>query len=138
MQTTADERKARKRETNRAWREANKEHRQNYMRDYRAKNKDKLSAYYFNKKEWMRDYNREKKYGLTAEAWDALFEAQGRSCAVCQSTDPRAKRGWHVDHCHETGAVRGILCAGCNTGLGHFRDDIDALSKAIAYLKRYK
>jgi hypothetical protein len=41
----------------------------------------------------------------------------------------------NIDHCHETNEVRGILCSGCNTGLGHLGDNIDGLLRAVAYLK---
>ena len=73
-------------------------------------------------------------YGLTLEAFAALLEAQGGRCAICQSEDPRA-RNWHVDHCHESEEVRGVLCGPCNTGLGHFGDDPERLESAIQYLK---
>jgi hypothetical protein len=53
----------------------------------------------------------------------------GGVCAICGRADPE-----HVDHSHETGAVRGILCFNCNGGLGQFRDSIDALHAAAAYL----
>ena len=52
-------------------------------------------------------------------------------CAICGRPDPE-----HVDHSHETGVVRGILCFNCNGGLGQFRDSIDALLNAVSYLTR--
>ena len=55
---------------------------------------------------------------------------QGGVCAICGRPDPE-----HVDHSHETGAVRGILCFNCNGGLGQFRDSIDALLAAATYLE---
>lgn len=59
-----------------------------------------------------------------------LFEAQGSICAICGSDSGT----FGVDHCHNTGAVRGILCRQCNAGLGMFRDSPDRLRRAIEYL----
>jgi hypothetical protein len=70
------------------------------------------------RKEW----NLVKKFGITADEWDAIFESQGRRCALpdCRSDTPRCKYGWHTDHDHKTGKVRGILCAKCNQALGFY------------------
>ncbi len=63
--------------------------------------------------------------------------AQDGKCAICGTAEPggRGKR-LHVDHCHETGLVRGLLCYACNTGLGLFRHNSQSLEQAQAYLKR--
>ena len=58
-----------------------------------------------------------------------MVAEQGGTCPICGRADPE-----HVDHSHETGAVRGILCFNCNGGLGQFRDSTDALVAAAAYL----
>jgi hypothetical protein len=71
-----------------------------------------------------------RKYGITQKKWDAIFEKQGKVCAICGSSS----KTWHTDHCHTTGKVRGILCFGCNVGLGNFRDDVTRLDAAIKYL----
>jgi Autographiviridae endonuclease VII len=77
------------------------------------------------------------RYGLTQEEVAALLVSQGGGCAICGTTDPKGRHsGFHVDHDHATGVVRGILCHGCNVSLGHFRDHVDLLEAAIAYLKR--
>ena len=62
---------------------------------------------------------RESKYGLSTPAWEEMFTNQNRTCAICGTADPGAA-GWHTDHDHKTGEVRGILCANCNLKLGHF------------------
>lgn len=57
-------------------------------------------------------------------------------CDICGNTiSTKIKKGYHIDHNHVTGKVRGILCAHCNQGLGHFRDNILFLENAINYLK---
>jgi hypothetical protein len=78
-------------------------------------------------------------YGLTTEQYEAMVAAQGGRCAICSTDHPGNKRHkhWSVDHDHKTKAVRGLLCHGCNTGLGAFGDDIERLTKAVAYLQNY-
>ena len=69
------------------------------------------------------------RYGIGADDFDELVEQQGGGCAICGRENPE-----HVDHDHETGEVRGVLCFSCNGGLGQFRDSIDAAANAVAYL----
>jgi len=75
------------------------------------------------------------RYGITVAQRDALFEAQGKKCAICGSADQKSKSGWHTDHDHKTGKVRGILCQPCNLMLGAIDDDKAALAAAIKYLE---
>lgn len=77
-------------------------------------------------------------YGLTKDEWVSLFESQGQKCGCCGSADPLNKRGWHTDHCHETGKVRGIVCQPCNSTLGSAREDKNRLQACISYLGRYE
>lgn len=74
-----------------------------------------------------------KRYGLTQETFDALFDSQGRICAICKDFNPGPK-GWQIDHDHVTGKVRGILCIHCNLALGHMKDRVDLLTEAASYL----
>ena len=78
-----------------------------------------------------RDYHLKRRYGLTSADVEALVEAQGGRCAVCQERDPQ-----HVDHDHGTGEVRGVLCSCCNQGLGSLRDRAQLLRAGAAYLER--
>jgi hypothetical protein len=72
------------------------------------------------------------RYGTTKDEVDRMAQT---GCAICGTTDwPGRHNRPHVDHDHTTGAVRGILCSECNTGLGKFRDDPDRLTAAIRYL----
>lgn len=76
-----------------------------------------------------------RKYGVTLADYDVMLEAQDGKCAICQTTPETQRYGvFHVDHCHATGAVRGLLCRGCNNVLGVVNDDPQALARAIAYL----
>jgi hypothetical protein len=78
------------------------------------------------------------KYGLSLAEFDALLARQGGRCAICHSTDPGGKGAWHVDHDHETGVVRALLCHGCNTGIGALGEDVDRLMAAAAYLLTHR
>lgn len=77
-----------------------------------------------------------RKYGITREGWEALFAAQRCRCACCGTNAPGSKRGWHTDHDHATGKIRGIVCWGCNTMLGAARDNPDQLAAGVEYLRR--
>lgn len=77
----------------------------------------------------------ERNYGITADQYWAMLEAQDGVCLICGGTNDGARgEKLYVDHCHDTGKVRGLLCRGCNHGLGHFRDSVDFLMSACAYL----
>lgn len=70
------------------------------------------------------------RYGLTPEQVESMKVTQGNVCAICE-TEPKT---WHIDHCHSTGKVRGLLCGSCNMALGLMKDDPVRLSKAQEYL----
>ncbi len=80
-----------------------------------------------------RTYHLRRRYGITGEEADAMLERQDGLCAICRSA-PAA----HVDHDHETGAVRALLCFNCNGGLGQFRDDPLLLQLAAAYVDGHR
>ena len=86
-------------------------------------------------KKYGREANYLARYGITIEQYDAMLTAQGGGCAVCQITPDRSPKRFHVDHCHETGRVRGILCFACNSGLGAFSDNPDRMRRAATYLE---
>jgi hypothetical protein len=77
-----------------------------------------------------------RKYGLTLAQYDAMLEAQGGVCAICRQPRPE-ERTLHVDHDHETGAIRGLLCFTCNNALGNFRDEPELFHAAAQYLDRH-
>ena len=86
--------------------------------------------------------HRFKSFGVTQEDFEGMLEGQDGKCALCLiSMDDYSKisqnnRVFSVDHCHSTGKIRGLLCDKCNRGLGFFKDDIEALKRAIEYLKQ--
>lgn len=76
------------------------------------------------------------RFGITLDDYNQLLKLQGGKCAICGITSNKNKRNhkFHVDHCHTTEAVRGLLCNNCNVSLGGFRDDTVLLQAAIKYL----
>jgi hypothetical protein len=81
-------------------------------------------------KTYQRKYSIKKRYGLSLDDYEAMFEAQEGKCKICKTESLVLA----IDHCHSTGKIRGLLCDRCNHGLGHFKDDINLLIKAIEYL----
>lgn len=75
------------------------------------------------------------KYGVEHGTYAALLKAQGGVCAICGGPQRKCNKWFSLDHCHETNTVRGLLCAYCNSGLGHFRDSPVLLRAAIAYVE---
>ena len=93
------------------------------FKKWRDKNKDKLESY------WLK-----RSYGVTLEEKNKLLEEQGYCCANQSCRAPIEGKSAHLDHCHETGKVRGVLCQRCNMGLGMFGDNISKLAGMIEYL----
>jgi len=71
------------------------------------------------------------KYGLSEKDFNLKCEQQENRCKICG----KFEQTLYVDHCHETGKIRGLLCSNCNTGLGMFKDNINNLLNAVEYLK---
>ena len=83
-----------------------------------------------------RDLRIKGRYGLEVGAYDKILGAQGGGCAICKRSEPGGHGGFHVDHCHVTNKVRGLLCAACNLSIGKFKHDPAILQAAIDYLTR--
>ncbi len=78
----------------------------------------------------------EKLYRISLAQKLVMFDQQNGKCAICEE-DFNNPRMAHVDHCHNTGKVRGLLCTKCNPGIGFFGDSIDKLKSAQEYLEKY-
>ncbi len=100
------------------------------QREYRKNNRDKVRE--ASRKSEAR--RRLRRYNLTLEDYQELFKTQGSKCGICGTLQPTTKN-WHLDHCHTTLKVRGILCHHCNLLLGNSRDSVEILEAAIRYLK---
>lgn len=81
-----------------------------------------------------RKRQRTKNYGLSVEQFDKMLVDQNNQCKICQVVLDGGKKT-HIDHCHETGLIRGLLCNHCNIGIGHFKHSPELLIKAAEYCK---
>lgn len=130
------------------WANDNRERRREYAREWAAANIDKVRAYakrtyksrsperVAKKKIYRRKRHLERKYGITQPQWDAMFEAQGGVCALCKVPGRAGRHGkLVVDHCHETGKVRGLLCGPCNVAIGILGETVERFECVTAYLK---
>lgn len=93
-------------------------------------------GYRYGTYEYYRNHSLLQKYGISLLEWEALFDSQGRVCAICDTDEKRGKN-WHTDHNHVTGKIRGILCGWCNTALGKFQENKELLRKAAAYIDEH-
>jgi len=108
------------------------EDRKEYAREWHKKSRAADPDYYANA-------DLKKLYGVTLDWYNQKLKEQDGVCAICKEPETAVIRGktisMAVDHCHNTGAARGLLCTKCNQGLGMFRDKIDILESAVRYLK---
>lgn len=81
-----------------------------------------------------RETNLLRKFGITVEAWEEMFERQDGGCAICHRVQKSGAKRLAVDHCHTTGRVRGLLCYRCNYAIGMFKDEPYLLQRATDYL----
>ena len=130
------------------WTQENRELANAWYREDRKKNPDKYReiakrSYEKNKKQ-KNEYQVKRMYGIEAEQYYKMYEDQQNRCAICNQLETRKSRTpgqlarLTLDHNHETGQIRGLLCHSCNTGIGKFRESEDLFRLAIAYLERYK
>ena len=76
-------------------------------------------------------------FGIGLPEFEEILKSQNHCCAICGKPQSSQKRRFSVDHSHETGKIRAILCDNCNHGLGNFKDNIKNLENAINYLKEH-
>lgn len=122
-----------------------REAKRSYARAYYAANReterDRDKTRYDKNKEKMKSVHRRWKYGLSPQDYDDMVDSQLGLCAICHV---QMELGGHrkdsvcVDHNHETGVVRALLCRKCNVGLGHFNDDPELAQSAADYLAAHE
>lgn len=74
-------------------------------------------------------------YGITLNDYNKMFKNQEGCCAICGKHQTETEKRFHIDHCHSTNKVRGLLCFSCNNAIGQLNDDPAILRKAIEYLE---
>ena len=128
--------KTRQRDYMKRWRSDNKARVSEYMTKWHADHSDhelKYRKLYNANRKWL------KRYGLTYATYVEMAAAQNWACAICHFVPSGEGRDrLAVDHDHETGAVRGLLCQHCNRGIGQLHDDPDLLYAASEYLSIHK
>jgi Autographiviridae endonuclease VII len=115
-----------------------------YQREWRAKNVGrvrpveaqrarKLYESSPQRRRYIWGHNLMRFYGMTIEAYEALEQQQGGVCAICEGPPLGRAIRLHVDHCHETGRVRGLLCGKCNTAIAFLGDNPNLLKRVADY-----
>lgn len=121
---------------NKQYRAENKEKIKEKNKQYYAKNAEKLNE---NKKQYraenpekIKDGKLRYKYGITLEKYNVMSQEQGNACLICKQ-----EKKLVVDHCHDTGIVRGLLCSECNTAIGLLKETTEYFVNAIEYLQKF-
>jgi len=104
----------------------NKERYNNYSKKWYKENPEKVKNIFLRNR-----------YNITLEDFNEMLKNQNNTCAICKK-DKQGERDFHIDHCHTTGKVRGILCYKCNSSIGLLNDNIETLKEAIKYLEKHK
>lgn len=138
--------------TSQAWKEKNREHYRDWARNDRAKNPEKYRIQERARREKIGSKlvlnEILRMHGLTKEQYENLVKKHNNLCAICFKSETRKSRVFDkparlcVDHCHscrDKGLpnVRGLLCHACNQAIGHAKENIEILEKAIEYLKKH-
>jgi Recombination endonuclease VII len=110
---------------------------------HHEENKLKMRQYH---KEWVQKNKSKRKkivrrsalkqYGLTEEQYEQLLNKQNNCCAIWDTLKIEGRNNLHIDHDHETGTIRGLLCSNCNTALGLLKENLILFNKAVNYLSR--
>lgn len=128
------------REATRKWDAKNQDWRRNYATHWRDENREHVRE--LGRTHYERDHDNirskqigvrlQVRYGITLEDYEHMYEQQGGRCKICDHEGSRDGKRLHVDHDHETGVVRGLLCNSCNLKLGWYEKNRDAV---VAYLQ---
>ena len=127
-----------KKEYNKQWKLLNKEKVLETTRLWRKENKEKIKV---SRLTWSSSSPENqkrsllKKYKLSLEDYNLMFEEQNGCCKICNTHQTDLKKPLFVDHCHITGNVRGLLCSTCNSALGMLKDNVSLFERATHYLR---
>lgn len=108
------------------WLTKNTEKHRARKKNWANKNRNKRRGYMF-----------KFRYGISYEDYLKMSEKQNHLCYLCNKDSSDLGRPLYVDHCHKTAKIRGLLCFHCNMALGHLKDDINLLKKALKYLIKF-
>lgn len=110
-----------------SYKQINREKHNENARNWRKKNPDKV-----------KNSNLKISYGINLEQYNQMFNQQNGKCAICNRHQIEFKMGLAVDHEHETGKIRELLCSPCNQAIGLLQENTEIIQKVIDYLKRHK
>jgi hypothetical protein len=144
----SDDRKVRCREcTNKIkanWRAENQSKIKQQKKASYEKHRDKYLEYFRSDKRRMHVFNwkLKRQYGITLKQFERMMDEQNGCCAICGNPPSSVNGHKHkhrlcIDHCHETGVVRGLLCTMCNAAIGYFEDNLERVQKAVNYLTHH-
>jgi len=108
-----------------------------HHKEFLANNPDKKKEYYKNFREKWQGYMLKNKFNMTIEQYDEMLENQNGVCAICKKEENKGRR-LSVDHNHDNGLIRGLLCQKCNSIIGMALDNVETLKSAIHYIERSK
>ena len=122
-----------------------REYRAEHKEKFRERDKAKYAAdpekfiakaceYYSKNKDRVRDRQLQRTYGISLADFNRMLTEQGGRCAICRTDAPKGRGKFHVDHCHKTNRVRGLLCTLCNTMIGRGQDSTEIFVAAVRYL----
>lgn len=128
------------REHSRRSRLKNPQRRKQISAEWRERNRSHLRKtaidYYYRNRDHIRDLFLRKRFGITSDQFDRMLRRQKGVCGLCKG--PPGARQFAVDHDHVSGSVRGLLCRGCNVGIGNLKDDPKLLEKAAGYIRKHR
>jgi len=110
-------------------------YRKNNHEEIRKSNREYFKEHQEKIKKYFKLRNLKYKHNLSYKDWLSIWEEQNGKCLICGKTFTKPSDA-HVDHNHETGEIRGLLCGKCNRGIGMFDDNPEIMIKAIEYLER--
>jgi hypothetical protein len=109
--------------------------RKQYAKDHKSEIAARKKLYHEGHKAEAKNHHLQDNFGISLKQYNELFDLQQGCCAICGAHQTKLSKALAVDHDHETGEIRGLLCSGCNFILGHAKDDIGVLANAIKYLE---
>lgn len=145
-QTAEDIKKQRQREASRRYAQSEKGKANQARRRQTESYKDMQARWresggsareYIRNKDRYTDYEYRKKYGITLAEYYEMLEDQAYKCYICGVGQDEVTKKLSVDHHHDTGKVRKLLCVSCNTALGHVKENIDIMKKMIDYVEEH-
>ncbi len=90
--------------------------------------------YYLENREKSKNKELIKTYGITLKEFNEMRKRQDYLCLICEKHESDSNKGLHIDHCHESNKVRGLLCNSCNLAIGQLKHNVTIMNKAIKYL----